>query len=281
MKDKIAEKITEKRVRQVQRLLFFGALCVFPVILGCKSLDNQGRVADLQKEKATLANQQESQAMRYNDLENYNRKVGIELATNQHQLMLMQDEVVALKKQLHDSTEKLVAAQQEKEALDKRIGELARAVERQGGIPIEPNNSLANLDTPVIPGAVTRNEHGNIHVELPGNTLFERGGAQLTPHGLELLRHVAGNVAQRYPGYKIVIESHANTLQQTSTQFRSKMDQTAAQAMMVFEVLTKENIVPKDQLSISACGTGRPLVSNSSEDGAAKNYRVELIVKPN
>lgn len=257
------------------------ALCAFLMISGCKSLDNQGQMANLQKEKATLANQQESLAQRKSDLENLNRKINIELATNQHQLMLMQDEVAALKKQLHDTTEKLVSAQQEKEAMDKRIAELSRAVERQAGIPIEPNNSLASLETPVIPGAVTRNEHGNIHVELPGNTLFERGGAQLTTHGLELLRHVASNVAQRYPGYKIVIEAHANTVQQTSTHFRSKMDQTAAQAMMVYETLTKENIVPKDQLSISACGTGRPLVSNSSEDGAAKNYRIELVVKPN
>ncbi|MDO4551751.1 MAG: OmpA family protein [Planctomycetia bacterium] len=259
-------------------------LLIFSLTLsGCanNSLTRQGQLSDLEREKTALSNQYASLRDRNSDLERANNNVTVELAANKQQMLILQDEVALVRKQLGETTEKLAIAQQEKSALDKRINELSQALERQGGISIEPNISLTNLETPVFSGAATRVEKGNIYISIPGATLFERGGDQFTPHGLLLLRQVAGQVAQHYPGQKIVIESHANTLQQTSSQFQSKMDQTASQAMMVYNVLTNENIFQREQISVSACGTGRPLVSNNSEDGAAKNYRIELIVTPN
>lgn len=269
--------------RKASKLLAGVALCFSLGISGCTNgpLTQQGRVAEMEKEKTVLVNQKDSLNTRYDDLAQANRLSTIELASNKQQMLILQDEVTLVRKQLSDSTERLAAAQQEKAALDKRIAELSKALERQGGIPIEPNNSLASIETPVFSGAATRTENGSIHVELPGTTLFERSGDQLTPHGLLLLRQVAGKISQTYPGHKVVIEAHANTLQQTSTQFQSKMDQTAAQAMMIYNILSADSIFSRDQLSVSACGTGKPLVSNSSEEGAARNYRVELIVKPN
>ena len=262
---------------------FLPAFLIVWTISGCANdpLTRQGHLTELEREKTALAHKNQSWESRNNDLDGANRTSTIELAAKHQQMLILQDEVALVRRQLSDSTEKLAAAQQEKAALDKRINELTKIVERQGGIPIEPNNSLANIETPVFPGVRTRSENGNLYIELPGATIFERSGDLLTPHGTLLLRQVAGKVAQTYPGHKVTIEAHANTLQQTSTQFHSKMDQTAGQAMIVYNALAKESIFSPDQLSISGAGTGKPLVSNNSEEGAARNFRVELIVRPN
>ena len=261
---------------------YLPAFLVACTLSGCANdLTRQGQLTDMEKEKTSLANQKESFATRNSDLDRANGNLTVELAANKQQMMILQDEVKLVRRQLSDSTEKLAAAQQEKAALDKRLNDLTTIMDRQGGITIEPNNSLASIETPVFPGVNTRKENGCVILELPGATLFERGGDQITPHGQLLLRQVAGKVAQTYPGHKVTIEGHASTVQQTSTQFVSKMDQTVGQAMIVFNTLTKENIFTPDQLSVTGAANTKPLVSNSSEEGAARNYRVELIVRPN
>ncbi|MDO4583421.1 MAG: OmpA family protein [Planctomycetia bacterium] len=271
----------QKRKRFFSLIL---GLCGVGVWLsGCANdpLTQQGRIADLQNDKNAVINERDALRNRYNDLENANRKVTLELAASQQKYQILQDEMLVLKKQLKDTAEQLTTITQEKAVATRRVEELSKLVERQEGVPIPSNTSLAaNVETPVIPGTVVRQENGRIHIELPGDKLFEADGRNFSPQGMDLLRNVARSVSMQFPASSISIEGHASAFRQTSAQFRSPMDQSTGQATMVYEVLTRENLVPADQLSVTGCGTSRPLVSGGTEQGASRNYRVELVVQP-
>ncbi|MDO4575946.1 MAG: OmpA family protein [Planctomycetia bacterium] len=252
-------------------------------LAGCKGdpLTQQGTISDLQNDKTAAMNERDALRNRYEDLENANRKVTLELAANQQKYRMLEEEMVVLRKQLKDTADQLTSATQQKAISDRRVEELARLVERQGGVPITPNSSLADtLTVPTIPGLVARQEGNAIHIEIPGDKLFEASQPGLTPQGMDLLRLAAREVASQYPNAKVSIEGHTSAMRQVGSGYRSAMDQSTGQAMMVYEVFTRENLLPGDRLSVNGCGASKPLVSSGTSEGSSRNYRIELVVTP-
>jgi flagellar motor protein MotB len=53
-----------------------------------------------------------------------------------------------------------------------------------------------------------------------------------------------------------------------------------AQAMAVYDALTRTAGIPPQQLFVVGHGGSQPLVSNATEAGRARNRRVELVIYP-
>ena len=258
-------------------------LLCFLLGVGCANdpLTQQGRISDLQKDKTRLANERDSYQSRYNEVVERNRRQTHEIAASQQKIQILEQESIALKRQLKDTSDQLANITQEKELLDRRVGELSKVAERQEGVDILSNTSAgSDLTPPAIPGTVATVENGQIRIELGCDSLFDAEGSTFTPQGLELLRKTGHAVATQYPGAKVRIEGHVSSFRKTGARFASPMDQSMAQAEMIYAIFTQENIFPAEALRVEGCGVSSPRVSSGTEQGAARNYRIEIVVNP-
>ena len=119
-----------KKVKRIfLPMIGLGMVCIG--LSGCANdpLTQQGKIADLQNDKNAVVNERDAIRNRYNDLENANRKVTLELAASQQKYQILQDEMLVLKKQLKDTAEQLTTVTQEKSVASRRVEELSKLVD--------------------------------------------------------------------------------------------------------------------------------------------------------
>ena len=138
--------------------------------------------------------------------------------------------------------------------------------------------------------SVTRRE---VIITLPEALLFESGKARLSEEAKPLVRRI-GNLLLQYPG-KIAVEGHTDDVpinQQPAPGARtweialarstgdgpyaSNWELSAARALQVVHLLTREKVVSPDKLVARALGPSQPLFPNDSDEHRAKNRRIEL-----
>jgi flagellar motor protein MotB len=110
--------------------------------------------------------------------------------------------------------------------------------------------------------------------------LFAVGSAQLKVGADSLLRTIAADLMQNYPQQLIGIEGHTDGAPMTSPQFPSDQHLAVAQAMTVYDGLTRGGGMPSRQLFVVGHGGSHPIVSNGTDAGRARNRRVEVVVYP-
>jgi flagellar motor protein MotB len=139
---------------------------------------------------------------------------------------------------------------------------------------------LRSLSITNLPGINVRQDGDVIRIELPADQLFNFSTAQFKPGADGLLRTVAADLAQNYPQQMIGIEGHADGSPAVSPQFPSDQHLSVAQAMAVYDVLTRASAMPARQLFVVGHGGSHPIASNATEAGRARNRRVELVIYP-
>lgn len=99
---------------------------------------------------------------------------------------------------------------------------------------------------------------------------FMAGEARPTPQSAEALEKVL-NTLRENPGMSFEIQGHADGAGSVDSNLR--LSQRRAEA--VFEYLIKRGVAP-ERLRPAGYGESRPLASNDSPEGRAKNRRIEL-----
>ncbi|MDZ4860819.1 MAG: flagellar motor protein MotB [Candidatus Hydrogenedentes bacterium] len=113
-------------------------------------------------------------------------------------------------------------------------------------------------------------------MELADNLLFEPGSADLTPAAIELLRPVGEVLGARQ--YNIHVEGHTDDVPVSSGRFRNNFELSAARAVNVIMMLITDGALPPQLFSASGYGEYRPVASNDSAEGRAKNRRVDFVI---
>ena len=76
----------------------------------------------------------------------------------------------------------------------------------------------------------------------------------------------------------IRIEGHTDNVPMNSEEYRSNWDLSAARAANVVRLFTtKSNLAPEKLIAVGY-GEYRPVEDNSTEEGRAKNRRIDIIV---
>ncbi|HTJ43251.1 MAG TPA: OmpA family protein [Kofleriaceae bacterium] len=114
-----------------------------------------------------------------------------------------------------------------------------------------------------------------IKVDLDASVLFDSGKDKLKPAGKKTLAKLATILAS-YPDAHVRIEGHTDS--QAADDFNQKLSERRAAAVAA---ALKAAHAPKT-LVIEAVGFGetRPIADNATEEGRAKNRRVEIYIKP-
>ena len=241
----------------------------------------QGRVAQYQQNQSALQKQNELYQARIDTLDRDNQHKNDMLAQSQQQAKLLEDRLAAVSEQLRSTTDQLAKVQGEKLEVDTRSRALTAGLRRQAGVSITPNNSfLQTLPAIRYPDVRVRRDGDVIRVELPGNQLFDPGGARVRPAAMNMIADVAIEIRRTYPDQLLGIEGHTDSDPVTGGQYRTNHELSAARALAVYDVLVNSQRYRPEQLIVVGHGPNHPVVSNGTFEGKQRNRRVELVIYP-
>lgn len=112
------------------------------------------------------------------------------------------------------------------------------------------------------------------HVEVPG-IFFDFGKAEVKPESEAALREVAKLLAAS-PAVKVWVVGHTDAVGSAET----NVTLSNARAAAVIRVLAGKMGVDAARLAPHGAGPFAPVASNKTEDGRARNRRVELVERP-
>jgi chemotaxis protein MotB len=119
-------------------------------------------------------------------------------------------------------------------------------------------------------------EGDKIIIRLASEGSFKSGAAELRP-GFELLLNEVGAAIQDVDGL-ITIEGHTDNLPiGFSMRFRSNWDLSAARSGAVADYLIRQYSFGSG-LMVSGLADTRPLASNNTSEGRARNRRIEVVI---
>lgn len=151
-----------------------------------------------------------------------------------------------------------------------------QAVEEQAHMTEVASNLLEVMGPLVKEGKVrvTQSRRG-VSIEINANVLFEPGKAELQSESLEVLRAVA--LTLRDEPFNLEITGHTDNVPIRNSVFASNWELSAVRATSVVRLLADNGIV-SDRLLAIGREASKPLDSNDTAEGRARNRRVELMI---
>ena len=124
-----------------------------------------------------------------------------------------------------------------------------------------------------------REEGGKVYVAMSDKLLFESGSATVNEMGKSALGKLAG-VLNRQTDIDVSIEGHTDSVPIRTAVCKDNWDLSVIRATSVVRILTETYAV--NPLQIQPCGRGefKPVDTNKSTEGRARNRRTEIIIAP-
>jgi chemotaxis protein MotB len=119
---------------------------------------------------------------------------------------------------------------------------------------------------------------GRMVLVLPNDVLFDSGRAKLKPAGQKALEQVAA-VLVTLEGRDFQVAGHTDNEPIKVSGYQSNWALSTARALDVVALLAKAK-VPETHLSAAGYGEFNPVADNASDDGRAKNRRIEITLQP-
>jgi chemotaxis protein MotB len=151
------------------------------------------------------------------------------------------------------------------------IEELQRQIEEQKKTPADATGFGEGYDVKFDPNA------GTITVTLPNAILFDSGKATLKTATSRELDHIYSVLRQKYAGKPIDVVGHTDTDPIRKSKWKDNWELSAQRALTVARYLIKQG-VDEEKIRAVGCGESRPIASNATASGKAKNRRVEIVV---
>lgn len=151
------------------------------------------------------------------------------------------------------------------------IDELRRQIEELNQTPADATGFGEGYDVAFDADA------GTITVTLQNTILFASGKASLKSATSAELDHILSVLKSKYSGKEIDVVGHTDTDPIRKSAWKDNWELSAQRALSVARYLIEHGIAD-DLVRASGCGPARPIASNTSRAGKAKNRRVEIVV---
>jgi len=167
--------------------------------------------------------------------------------------------------------------------LEKEVETLKKAKEEQvQKVSSTYENLLEKMKSEISKGQVTISElKGKLTVNMVDSILFDSGKAEVKEGGLEILGKVI-SILKDVNDKSIRIEGHTDNVPIVgilAKRYPTNWELSAARAINVARFLQDEGIDP-GQLSAVAYGEWKPVATNDTAEGKAKNRRIEINLVP-
>lgn len=243
--------------RFVSRVAFVLGSAALMSVVGCgipEEVHNQA-VRDLDKCKQDLSSAR-------TDL----GKSANELSSERNRLSSLEGEKGALAQDLTASQKELAELRKAREASEKRNAEFKAMIQKLRSM----------IDAGKLHVEIRK---GKMVVQLPDKVLYDTGKANLNAEGQTTLSNVA-TVLKEFPDRDFLIAGHTDNKPIRGGKFKSNWDLSTARAVTVVQWLQQQGVDPR-HLAAAGYSEFDPVGDNSTEQGAAQNRRLEIVVMPN
>ena len=122
--------------------------------------------------------------------------------------------------------------------------------------------------------AIIRDQRGVV-ISIGESFLFDSGSAEIRREARPLLATIAALI-KKYPR-AILIEGHTDNIPLRGSRYASNLELASARASRTFAFLSEEEAVRPERMSAAGYGEYRPVASNATLEGRARNRRVDII----
>jgi chemotaxis protein MotB len=142
------------------------------------------------------------------------------------------------------------------------------------------SNELEKLIGEELRGRVRiRREADATVVSLDETSFFDSGKAELHRDSIEPLTKLADLLGRERDDLEIVVEGHTDNVPIKSTRFTSNWTLSTARATAVLQLFLEQGSLDPAHVSAAGYGEYRPIASNDSQEGRARNRRVDIVVR--
>ncbi len=114
-----------------------------------------------------------------------------------------------------------------------------------------------------------------VQLTLNGALLFDSGSVELKADALPILNQV-GIILQKYASSTIEIEGHTDNVPMSGAKYSNNDELSDGRALSVFYYLIENTTLDPALVKHSGRGEYVPIADNATEEGRAKNRRVEI-----
>lgn len=114
-----------------------------------------------------------------------------------------------------------------------------------------------------------------VELDLNGSILFDSGSAEIKDDSKMFLQKIASILA-KYRYNMIEIEGHTDNVPIATSKYESNRVLSADRARSVYEYVISQERFIDSNLKIAGYGESRPVASNATPEGRAKNRRVAI-----
>jgi len=190
---------------------------------------------------------------------------------------LLKGENEALRRDVKGLQEKNAALQSETQALERQR---KKEMEEMKGTY---ETLLEDMKGEIEKGEITITQlRGKLKVNMLDEILFDSGKTTIKPQGVEVLERV-GSVLLNVKDKAISIEGHTDDVPigaELSKKYPTNWELSAVRATTVARYLQEKIGIDAGLLSAIGYGEYHPVASNESEEGRAKNRRIEIVLVP-
>jgi chemotaxis protein MotB len=280
----------------MQRGLIIGVMLVFAALTGCvlsgtyqqKKLQAEGLEQSLQERQTAYA----KLFAENEQLKGEQKRLTGELAA----LTGERDALTNSKKGLEESLKSTSDAKNQKIGdLSQRLGQLEAENARLKDDIAQLNklkeievqktsktyeNLLDSMKSEISKGEVTISElKGKLTVNLVESVLFDSGKAEVKPNGLVVLQKVI-DILKNIKDKAIRVEGHTDNVPivgALTRKYPTNWELSAARAINVARYLQQQGLDPA-LLGAVAYGEYKPVAPNDTDEGRAKNRRIEIVL---
>jgi len=190
-----------------------------------------------------------------------------------------------------EAKEKAMAAEQARlnklkadlEASSKRLSELeAYIAAKDATMKKLKETLLKSLKAFDGKGLTVYEKDGKVYVSMENKLLFQTGSWAVNSEGKTAVVEV-GKVLAQNPELSVLIEGHTDDDKITGNLgggIENNWDLSTKRATAIVNILSENKGINKQNLTAAGRGEFAPLISNDTQEGKAKNRRIEIILTP-
>ncbi len=246
---------------------------------GCVTkADHMALQAELDRAQGELAGSQE----RVGSLEAEADRLGQTITALEAKIAASEEELARLEQQIAKGDEDMATLLKDRSRLKASIEDMAQALADQRRRRDEAEKRISEYRDMLtrFKGLIEAGKlnvkivDGRMVLELPMDILFDTGKAKLSEEGTAALVELA-KIADK----EFQVEGHTDNVPIYNERFPSNWELASARALVVLKTLQGAGIAPQ-QLSAAAFGEFKPAADNGSDEGKAKNRRIEIVIVP-
>lgn len=166
------------------------------------------------------------------------------------------------------------------EQLNEEIAEDAKNLQEAAGKnPDGSSNIDPDAEENGIPKGLTLTiQERGLKVSMDSRLLFGAGSAALLPESQKALDLISSKLRQASQNHLIEVEGHTDSQAISTVVYPSNWELSGARASSVVRYLVRKHKFSPKHLSAVGYADSRPLASNATPEGRAKNRRIDIII---